>query len=141
MKQDHDERDRVSILLVEDEYLVAAGIMTLVDKMGFSVCALAASGEEALEQVRHHRPDLILMDVVLRGKLKGTETARRIRRHHQAPIIFMSAHPSDQILDQLDIESVMVLPKPFTSAHLQNALQEALGQLPPPAPAAGGGEN
>lgn len=127
-----------SILLVEDEYLVAAGIMAMVRKMGFTVCALVASGEEALEQTRCHRPDLVLMDVVLRGRLKGTETARRIQRHHQAPVVLMSAHPCEQILEELDLAPVVVLPKPFTSAHLQRALEQAL-ELGPPAPPPAGG--
>ncbi len=115
-----------SILLVEDEYLVAAGITTMVREMGLSVCALVASGEEALELVNQEQPDLVLMDVVLRGRLTGTETARRIRRHCPAPIIFMSAHPREQILGELDLEGVMILPKPFTRDHLHEALEQAL---------------
>ncbi len=128
MRPGPEGETRGTILLAEDEYLVAAGIMAMARKMGFSVCGLAASGEEALELLHRQRPDLILMDVVLRGRLTGIETARRMRRHCRAPIVFMSAHPSEHILEQLEVEGVMVLPKPFTAAHLQQALEQALAR-------------
>ena len=132
MKPDPGQGARGDILLVEDEYLVAAGIMAMVRQMGFTVSALVASGEEALERIGRQRPDVILMDVVLRGRLKGTETARRIRRRHQVPMVLMSAHPSEQIRDELEMEPVVVLPKPFTSAQLQRALEQALAAAPAP---------
>ncbi len=65
-------------MIVEDEKIVAADIQASVEKMGYSVCASSSSGLEAITKAESTRPDLILMDIVLKGSMDGIEAATRI---------------------------------------------------------------
>src|SRR5665647_1618669 len=82
-----------SILIVEDDSLIALYLQELLQNAGYNVPDPVASGEEAIEHVRTcPLPDLILMDITLDGKLNGIETARQIEKISDIPIIFLSAH-------------------------------------------------
>jgi len=65
------------IMIVEDEEIVAADIKTSIEKIGYSVCAMASSGMKAIKKADSTRPDLILMDIVLKGTMDGIEAATR----------------------------------------------------------------
>ncbi|HID74251.1 MAG TPA: response regulator, partial [Thermoplasmata archaeon] len=67
------------ILVVEDEKIVAKDIQFRLRGLGFEVTAIAASGEEAIDMARKHDPDLILMDIRLKGEMDGVEAAHRIK--------------------------------------------------------------
>jgi CheY-like chemotaxis protein len=69
-------------MIVEDEEIVAADIMISVEKMGYIVCATASSGLEAIQKAELTRPDLILMDIVLKGSMDGIEAATQIVTDH-----------------------------------------------------------
>jgi CheY-like chemotaxis protein len=66
-----------TIFVVEDEVIIADDIKSYLQKFGYKVPAIATSGEEALKRVRDVRPDLVLMDIVLRGEMDGIETAEK----------------------------------------------------------------
>lgn len=85
-----------TILIVEDDGLIALFLCELLERSGYAVPGHVASGEDAMEYLeRSPCPDLILMDITLQGKIDGIETARQIRRNSDVPVIFLSAH-SDQ---------------------------------------------
>jgi CheY-like chemotaxis protein len=82
-----------SILIVEDDGLIAIHLQEILQKAGYHVPDPLASGEEAIDYVKAYScPDLILMDITLNGKLDGIETAQQIRTCNDIPVIFLTAH-------------------------------------------------
>ena len=80
------------ILVVEDESVIAADLCECLGDMGYQVVGEAASGEEALRKVARHRPDLVLMDIVLDGEMDGITAAECLQREHDVPVIFLTSH-------------------------------------------------
>ena len=80
------------IFIVEDEGIVAADIEDQLKRLGYEVAGQAASAEDALERIRQTRPDLVLMDIILRGKLDGVEAARLIAEQNDIPVVFLTSH-------------------------------------------------
>lgn len=115
------------ILIVEDEYIVAADIMNRVEKMGYSALHVD-SGESALEAVGNFKPELVLMDVSLSGEIDGVETAGRLTANGCPPVIFLSAFSGD--MDDLDLGDGITrdcLKKPFNDKELKSAIEKVLG--------------
>jgi CheY-like chemotaxis protein len=79
------------ILIVEDEHLIAQGLARRVTALGYTVVGLAASGEEVIAQATGLQPDVVLMDIGLRGAMDGIEAARHIRARAPIPVIYVSA--------------------------------------------------
>ena len=90
-------RPKPRIVVVEDEAIVAQDLKESVEALGFQVSALAATGEDALRDVEKHRPDVVLMDIVLRGPMDGIEAAQQIRNRFGTPIVYLTAYSDDQI--------------------------------------------
>src|SRR5438270_1946765 len=83
---------RRSVLIVEDEQIVAADLEVKLAQLGYEVIGTAASGAEAIDLAELRRPDLVLMDVRLQGMMTGVEAADRIQRVTGAPVIFVTAY-------------------------------------------------
>jgi CheY-like chemotaxis protein len=81
----------VKILVVEDETIVAMEIQDLLENEGWTVVGVASSGEDAVRKARDERPDVVLMDITLRGKMTGIEAAERILDARLVPILFLTA--------------------------------------------------
>ncbi len=77
------------VFIVEDEVLVARDVQSRLEKLGYRVIGSAARGEDAVTQVLNDLPDLILMDINLKGEMDGIEAANRIRAEVDLPIIFL----------------------------------------------------
>ena len=82
--------DKARILVVEDESLLAEDIQERLKNLGYEASALAFSGEEALAQAASAQPDLVLMDIRLKGKMDGIETARLLRERFNLPVIYLT---------------------------------------------------
>ena len=118
-----------SILIVEDEGLIALHMTEMLEKAGYRVTGPAYSGEMALREIgKSPVPDLILMDIALAGKLDGIETARQIRQQFPAmPLIFVTAYSPDRILDRMrEIAPDGVIIKPFQDTSLLALMEKAL---------------
>ncbi len=118
------------ILIVEDELIVAMDIERMLVAFGHEVCEKVSLGERALEVVEAKRPDLILMDINLKGKLDGVETARRIKSRFDIPIIFMTASVEDKVKgwkDELKVSDY--IKKPIDENELKTKVEKALGQV------------
>ena len=83
------------ILIVEDEKIVALDIKGMLSRLGFDVLDIVSTGDKAIEMVANKKPDLILMDIMLKGEMDGINAAQQIIKHYNTPIIFLTAH-SDQ---------------------------------------------
>ena len=82
---------QANILIVEDEPIVAKDIQVSLQRLGYRVPATATSGEEAIRKTKESQPDLILMDIVLKGKMDGVETVKQIRKQYDVPVIYLTA--------------------------------------------------
>jgi PAS domain S-box-containing protein len=118
---------KAKILIVEDEFVVAAGLQAGLEAMGYEVVGLAASGEDALEQARAARPDLALMDIKLRGEMDGVDAALALRRELELPAIFLTAFADDSFLERARQALPMgYLLKPYQERELRSTIEMAL---------------
>jgi CheY-like chemotaxis protein len=115
------------ILVVEDEWLVAQGLKENLLDLGYDVVGLAASGEEALALAAARRPDLVLMDILLKGDMDGIEAAEHLRRSFELPALFLTAYADSQTLGRAKVtEPYGYLLKPFEVRELHSAIEIAL---------------
>ena len=115
------------IMIVEDEEIVAADIQMSVEKMGYSVCAKASSGMEAIEKTNLTRPDLILMDIILKGSMDGIEAAKQIKELYKIPVVYLTAFGEDSMVQQAKVaEPYGYITKPFRDQDLQIAIEISL---------------
>lgn len=118
---------KAKILVVEDEKIVALDINDVLNKLGYDVPALVASGDEAVEAVKRTKPDLVLMDIVLKGDTDGIEAAEVIRHRYGTPLVFLTAYADDEILRRVKhIEPFGYILKPFQEKELYSAIEIAL---------------
>jgi PAS domain S-box-containing protein len=118
---------KAKILVVEDERIVAEDIRSSLKKLGYEVPAVVSTGSEALKTIGRVQPDLVLMDVVLRMEMNGIQTAERIRRLHDVPIIYLTAYADDETLEKAKkTEPYGYILKPFEDRELQTAIEMAL---------------
>jgi PAS domain S-box-containing protein len=115
------------ILVVEDEWLVSQGIKESLQDLGYEVTGTVASGEEALELAADRRPDLVLMDILLRGDMDGIDAAELLRQRFQVPVVFLTAYADPQTLGRAKVtEPYGYLLKPFEVRELHSAVEIAL---------------
>jgi CheY-like chemotaxis protein len=117
-----------TVLVVDDEFLIAQGLRMQIEEMGLAVCATASSAEAAISLAETHRPALVLMDVRLSGALDGVDAALAIHQKVGAKIIFVtgSREESTQARIAMDHPSA-VLFKPISGVQLRRVVHEALG--------------
>jgi PAS domain S-box-containing protein len=115
------------ILVVEDENIVALDIKMRLERFGCQVIATVPSGEEAIEQALAAKPDLILMDIKLRGKLDGIDAARQIQAWSNIPIIFLTAFADEPTMQRaINAEPFGYILKPFDERELNLVIQVTL---------------
>jgi len=118
---------KVKILIVEDENIVAMHIKHKVESLGYHVTAITPSGEEALEKISESSPDLVLMDIVLKGRMDGIETAKKIRDAYDIPVVYLTAYSDENTLKRAKVaEPFGYLIKPFEDRELHSAIEVAL---------------
>jgi chemotaxis response regulator CheB len=115
------------ILIVEDDYLISADLESQLRDLGYEVAAIAVSGEEALEKAASAAADVAIMDVRLRGTMKGTEAAMHLRERFQIPSIFLTAYSDLETLAAARASMpCALLSKPHHATELNFAIQLAL---------------
>ncbi|MBI4552732.1 MAG: response regulator [Candidatus Latescibacteria bacterium] len=115
------------ILIVEDESITAKYIQHLLERFGYEVPGIAASGEEALRKTEDTQPDLILMDIGLKGKMDGIATAEQIHDRFIVPFVYLTAYSDDQTLQRAKITAPFgYLLKPFQEKELEITIAMAL---------------
>jgi CheY-like chemotaxis protein len=119
-----------SVLIIEDEPIIAMDIEELVRGCGHTVVGVAGTEAEAVEVAERHRPGLILADINLGPGGDGQQAVARIMRHHYAPVIFVTAYP-ERLLTGDAVEPAFVITKPFEPMALAIATYQAVtGGLP-----------
>ncbi len=84
------------ILLVEDDFIISMLLEKQIRRMGYEVASKVESGEKAIEKTREEKPDLILMDIELKGDIDGIETVRKIRTFSDVPVIYLTGNASEK---------------------------------------------
>lgn len=120
---------QVTLLLVEDEVIVAEDVKRRLESLGYSVVGMATRGKEAIELAVSLQPRLILMDIGLRGGMDGIETVRRIREQVDIPVIFASAYSDDTTLQRARAAGPQgFVLKPFEERELRLTIEMALSK-------------
>lgn len=116
-------------MVVEDERIVAKDLEMTLRRLGYEVCLTASSGEAAVELVESNRPDLVLMDVRLRGGMDGVEAARLIQFRHDLPVVYLTAFADEVTLRRsLETQPYGYLVKPFQEKELHTTIETALSK-------------
>lgn len=115
------------ILVVEDERIVAKDISKRLKDLGYGVVAAVSSGEAAIETATEARPDLVLMDIQLKGSVDGIEAAEKIRSELNIPVIYLTAYADENTLQRAKVtEPFGYIIKPFDERDLHAAIEIAL---------------
>jgi two-component system cell cycle sensor histidine kinase/response regulator CckA len=115
------------ILIVEDEDIIAMDLENKLKSMGYAVAALASSGQEAVRKAAAIQPDLVLMDIRLKGAMDGVTAAHQIRALYDIPVIYLTAHADDYTLHRAKkTEPVGYILKPFEDKELRASIELAL---------------
>ncbi|HKR11428.1 MAG TPA: EAL domain-containing protein [Pyrinomonadaceae bacterium] len=115
------------ILVVEDESIVALDIQDRLESLGYEVPITVASGEKAIEQAGVLRPDLVLMDIQLQGRMDGVEAADEIRRLFGIPVIYLTANADHPTVERAKVtEPFGYVIKPFEERELHTTIEVAL---------------
>jgi hypothetical protein len=118
---------KAKILVVEDERVVALSIQNRLEALGYSVTANVISGEAALAGIPQNPPDLVLMDIRLKGKIDGIEAAAQMRQQFQLPVVYLTAYNDEETLERAKFtEPYGYLLKPFESKDLSTTIEVAL---------------
>jgi signal transduction histidine kinase len=117
----------VKILIVEDELLIAKGLARKLEKLGYEVVSIVSSGQAALDRIEEVSPDLILMDIVIKGDMDGIETTEKIREKYNIPVIYVTAYADDSTLARAEeTGSYGYLLKPFKEREVHATIKMAL---------------
>jgi len=119
--------NNINLLIAEDENIVAKDITRTLRKLGYSVLDCVKSGEEVLKKAEEIKPDLVLMDIMLQGKINGIEAAEEIKNNFDIPVVFLTALVDNETLQQAKItEPFGYILKPFDERTLHSSIEMAL---------------
>lgn len=117
----------IKILIVEDENIVALEIKKRLQKMGYIVPGVASTGKDAICMAEGLLPDLILMDIMLKGEIDGIDAAYEIHTKYNIPIIYLTAYSDEKTLQRAKItEPYGYILKPFGEDDLRTNIEIAL---------------
>ena len=118
---------KTQILIVEDDDILARIISWRLTNLGYEVCGKAASGVEAMDLLVEAKPDLVLMDINIKGDIDGIETAGMIKKEFRLPVVFLTSHSDGQTLERAKaIRPDGFVLKPFGDNDLRVAIELAL---------------
>ena len=115
------------IMVVDDEVVITMQLEERLTAMGYEVVGRASSGEASIDMARHFRPDLILMDIVMPGRLNGIDASETIRAELDIPIIFLTAYADDTFVNRAKhVQPFGYIVKPFLEGEIRAAIEIAL---------------
>ena len=115
------------ILIVEDEEIVVLDIRSALERLGYAVADTANSADGAIDKAMKMRPDLVLMDIVLKGESDGIDAAEKIMALFNIPVIYLTAHADEGTLERAKVTGPFgYIVKPFRERDLQIGIEFAL---------------
>jgi DNA-binding LytR/AlgR family response regulator len=123
----------IKILVVEDEMIIGAKISMYLSTLGYEVTGILPRGEEVLNHVKQDTPDIILLDVHLKGKMDGIETAISIEQYFQIPVIYITANADNDTFNRArKTRPAAFISKPFKKLDLQRAIELTISRMATP---------
>ena len=122
-----DTQEKARILICEDEVLIAKDLESRLKRLGYTIVGNATSGKKALELVEQHKPDLVMMDIVLQGGMDGIDVAEVIRDKWSIPVVFLTAYADTHRLERAKLTYPFgYLLKPIQDRGLKITIEMAL---------------
>lgn len=122
--------DKIKILIVEDEMVIAANISLQLTELGYEVIGIVPRGEDALKQIEINAPDILLLDINLKGDLDGIETAKAMQKTHNIPIIYLTANIDDANFNRAKTTHPYgFIAKPYKKLDLQRTIELTISQI------------
>lgn len=120
----------IKILIVEDEMIIAANISLQLSSLGYEVTGIIPRGEEALTNIKQNQPDILLMDISLKGELDGIETVKIMQNDYDIPVIYLTANADDANFNRAkSTNPYAFISKPFKKLDLQRAIELTINQI------------
>ncbi|MBY0477225.1 MAG: response regulator [Chitinophagaceae bacterium] len=120
----------VKILVVEDEMIIGAKISMQLTSLGYEVTGILPRGDEALLHLEQNKPDIVLLDIQLKGTMDGIETAQQIHQKHNIPIIYVTANSDDATFNRAKATRPFAfIAKPFKQLDLQRAIELTISRM------------
>ncbi|MDK2833886.1 MAG: two-component system, response regulator PdtaR [Methanolobus sp.] len=117
----------IKILVVEDENIIALNIKKKLKSFGYTVPAIVSTAEDAIKMTEITFPDLILMDVMLKGEMNGVQAIEEIRKKFDIPVIYLTAYSDDEVLERAKLtQPYGYVLKPFEEDDLRAVIEMAL---------------
>jgi diguanylate cyclase (GGDEF)-like protein len=118
---------KMKILVVEDESIIAMDIAATLKQLGYEVMAIVPSGEQAISKVEEDKPDLVLMDITLKGGMDGIETAEQMRSRFKIPVVYLTGSADEKTLERAKLTGPYgYIMKPFEEADLRVTIEIGL---------------
>jgi PAS domain S-box-containing protein len=118
---------QAKVMIVEDERIVAEDIQRSLKNLGYRISSIASSGNMAIEDAGKYHPDIVLMDIVLKGEMDGIEATRQIQLRFNIPVIYLTAYSDEKMLERAKItEPFGYIIKPFNERELHTNIEIAL---------------
>jgi DNA-binding LytR/AlgR family response regulator len=115
--------DKTRILIVEDDMIIAANISLQLSNLGYEVTGIETKAEEAIHHALETKPDIILMDIQLKGKTTGIDVAHAIRKYLDIPLIYLTANADDATFQKAkETHPYAFISKPFTNLNLERTI-------------------
>ena len=122
--------DKIDILIVEDEAIVALEIKRTILKMGFGVTDMVTNYDDAIKSIKEKLPNIVLLDIHLKNSKDGIETAHAIKEIASVPIIYLTAFCDDKTIERaVETNPIGYLVKPFKREDLKSTLQLAIYKI------------
>lgn len=118
---------KTNVLVIEDESIVSKDIQHSLKKLGYNVVGSASTGEKAIELALDVKPDIVLMDIMLKGKLTGIEAAEEIRKALNIPVIYLTAYADEATLEKAKVTQPHgYIIKPFKEIDIHTSIEMAI---------------
>lgn len=120
----------IKIFIVEDEMIIAANISLQLTDLGYEVTGIVPRGEDALIHIQENKPDIILLDINLKGNIDGIETAELMQKENTIPIIYLTANADQEHFDRAKKTNPSAfISKPFKKLDLQRSIELTINRL------------
>jgi CheY-like chemotaxis protein len=120
------------IMIVEDENIIALDIRSMLEDFGYLVSDIVASGEESIQKASKKKPDLVLMDIKLKGSIDGVSAGEEIYRQFRIPIVYLTAYSDQATIKRIkngkNGDAPVVINKPFDEGELRTVIDDTLSQ-------------
>jgi len=118
------------ILIVEDENIIALDIRSMLEDLGYMISDIVSSGEESIQKASKMKPDLVLMDIKLKGSIDGVSAGEEIYKQFRIPIVYLTAYSDQATINRINNgkngNPSTVINKPFDEGELQTVIDNTL---------------